>query len=608
MNKIGADYLGDGKCEFTVWAPFLKGVALKIVSSGKRLVPMERDEKGYWQVLAENVYPGTKYLYQLDGSIDRPDPASSCQPEGVHAFSQVVDHQAFKWEDNNWLGIALPEMVIYELHIGTFTPEGAFAAVIPRLDELSSLGINAVEIMPVAQFPGERNWGYDGVYPFAAQNSYGGPEGLKELVQACHKKSIAVILDVVYNHLGPEGNYLENFGPYFTEKYHTPWGKAINFDDAYSDEVRNFFLQNALSWFEHYQIDALRLDAIHGIYDLSAKHILAELAETAAEFSRDRGKKVYLIAESDLNDPKIIRKKDSGGYGIDAQWCDDFHHALHGLLSGEKSGYYEDFGRLEQMVKAMEEGFVYSGGYSSYRKRHYGSSSRDIPGSQLVAFIQNHDQVGNRRQGERLSTLVSFEALKLAAGAMFLSPYIPLLFMGEEYAEDQPFLYFVSHSDPGLIEAVREGRKKEFQSFQWADDLPDPQSPDTFRQSKLNWTKRAAGRHKVMEDFYRQLIKLRKEIPSLANLDKNNFKVYRQEEKIVLIQRRYAGSGIVAVLNFGDKKELFCPAPDQGKGIKLLDSAEVKWLGTGSSAPETIGKNTMEISPFSFVVYGVGDR
>ncbi|NIO20211.1 MAG: malto-oligosyltrehalose trehalohydrolase, partial [Candidatus Aenigmarchaeota archaeon] len=358
--RIGPHYIGNGRCEFSIWAPFLKDVAIKMVSPEERLIPMSRYKNGYWKVVVDDVFPRTLYFYRLERSLDRPDPASNFQPEGVHGPSQIVDHSAFQWEDKNWRGINLENMIIYELHVGTFTNEGTFDAIIPRLDDLCDLGINAINIMPVAQFPGERNWGYDGVHPFAVQNSYGGLEGLKRLVNACHKRGIAIILDVVYNHLGPEGNYLGDFGPYFTEKYKTPWGSAINFDDAYSDEVRNFFIENALYWFLHYHVDGLRLDAVHAIYDMSAKPFLHEVAERVEDFSNEYGRKFYLIAESNLNDVKVITRRKFGGYGINAQWCDDFHHSLHTLLTDEKTGYYIDFGNMEQFVKALREGFVIS--------------------------------------------------------------------------------------------------------------------------------------------------------------------------------------------------------------------------------------------------------
>ena len=373
--KIGAHYQATGQCEFTLWAPLAEQIDLEIIYPHRKTIPMEPCERGYWRAV-DTLPPGTRYLYKLNAAESRPDPASHFQPQGVHGPSQVVDHRQFSWEDERFKGVEPAEMIIYELHVGTFTPEGTFEAIIPRLDDLKKLGITAIELMPIAQFPGERNWGYDGVYPFAVQSSYGGPEGLKKLVNACHRKNIAVLLDVVYNHLGPEGNYLGEFGPYFTDKYRTPWGRAINFDGAYSNGVRNYFIENALYWFDRYHIDALRIDAIHGIFDMSAKHFLQELAESVEEFSVNDKRKHYLIAESDLNDAQVIRPRELGGYGIDAQWCDDFHHALHTLLTQEERGYYQDFGTVDQLVTTLKEGYVYSGQYSPYRKRNHGNSSK----------------------------------------------------------------------------------------------------------------------------------------------------------------------------------------------------------------------------------------
>jgi len=603
--KIGARYHGDGTCEFIVWAPQVDDVTVSITSPQERLIPMNKDGDGYWRVRAEGIFPGAQYFYRLNASIERPDPASHFQPHGVHGASEVVDHSGFQWRDEGWVSARLEDMIIYELHVGTFTPEGTFEAVIPRLEDLQSLGINAIEIMPVAQFPGERNWGYDGVYPFAVQNSYGGPEGLKRLVNACHQQGLAVGLDVVYNHLGPEGNYLGDFGPYFTEKYKTPWGRAINFDDAYSDEVRNVFIENALHWFQHYHIDALRLDAIHAIYDMSARPFLQELAETVEEFSNQQGRKFYLIAESNLNDVRVIRPREWGGYGIDAQWCDDFHHSLRTLLTGENAGYYLDFGQVEHLVKALREGFVYSGQYSAYRKKRHGSSSIDRPAHQFVVFSQNHDQVGNRLLGERLSKLVSFEALKLAAGVVLLSPYVPLLFMGEEYAEASPFLYFVSHSDPDLIEAVRQGRKHEFQSFQWPGEPPDPQNPETYLQSKLHWEKRTEGAHKVLLEFYQHLIRLRKKIPALAHLDKSSLEVSGVEtEKLLLLRRWHRESQTFCVVNFNKTEVTFHFDVPSGEWKKIVDTSEERWLGPGASLPTRVeSKQELTISPLSFAIY-----
>lgn len=603
--KHGINYAGNERCEFTVWAPLLSKVAVKIISPEEKLVPMEKDEEGFWKTTIADVTPVTKYFYRLNDEKDRADPASHYQPEGVHGTSQVVDHSAFFWSDGNWQGIPLSAMIMYELHVGTFTPDGTFKAIVPRLDELRDTGINTLELMPVSQFPGERNWGYDGVYPYAVQNSYGGPEGLKYLVNECHRRGISVILDVVYNHLGPEGNYLRDFGPYFTNIYRTPWGEAINFDSAYSKEVRNFFIENAIHWFNHYHVDGLRIDAVHAIFDMGAKHFLSELSERVEEFSQKTGRKYYLIAESDLNDSRIVIPRKSLGYGIDGVWCDDFHHSLHTLLTGEKRGYYIDFGKAAHMVKSMKEGFVYSGQYSQYRKKNHGNSSKDIPAQQIVVFSQNHDQTGNRMLGERLSTLVSFEALKLAAGVVLLSPYIPLLFMGEEYGEDSPFLYFVSHSDPALIEAVRKGRKKEFSNFGWKAEPPDPQSIETFLKSKLNWQKRNESNHKVLWEFYKDLIVLRKTTHALSHLDKKNLTVDGSEgEKIVFVRRWKDSCHIFLIFNFNSADVKLVPSIPNGGWSKILDSSEKIWNGPGSLLPDELNSGEeIIVRGQSFVMY-----
>ncbi|MFA5353560.1 MAG: malto-oligosyltrehalose trehalohydrolase [Thermodesulfovibrionales bacterium] len=583
--RIGAWYKGDGVCRFTVWAPLLKGVEVRIISPSERLVPMNRLKGGYWTVEVEDCYPGALYLYLLEGKLERPDPASSFQPRGVHGPSQVVDHSGFPWTDSGWRGVPLSEMIMYETHVGTFTPEGSFEAIIPRLPELRELGINALELMPVAQSPGERNWGYDGVYPFSVQDSYGGPEGLRRLVDACHSRGMAVILDVVYNHLGPEGNYLQDFGPCFTDKYRTPWGSAVNFDDSHSDGVRNFFIENSLHWSGNYHIDGLRIDAIHGITDMSSHPFLRELAERADNLSEKEGRPFLLIAESDLNDPRAIRPRELGGFGMAAQWCDDFHHSLHTLLTGERDGYYKDFGSTGDLVKSLRAGFVYSGQYSAYRQRRHGSSSVDRPAHQFILFSQNHDQVGNRMMGERLSSLVSFEALKVAAGAVLLSPGIPLLFMGEDYGEDAPFLYFVSHTDPGLTEAVREGRKREFSSFLRKGEIPDPSDEGTFVRSRLQWEKRGTGRHTVLLKFYRTVISTRKTIPALSHISREGLEVSGSEASRVVVMRRRDDrqeSEAALVFNFsrGDEEVIF---PFSGSWRKLMDSADTSWDGPGSS-------------------------
>ncbi len=603
--RIGAHYIADNRCEFTLWAPFLNDLALKIVAPKNVTIPMQKLTNGYWKVLASVVSPQTRYFYQLNNSLTRPDPASSYQPQGVHGPSQVVNQQSFHWQDDNWKGIPLREMIIYELHVGTFTPEGTFSGVLKRLEELKKLGINAIELMPVAQFPGERNWGYDGVYPFAVQNSYGGPDELKRFIDASHRSGIAVILDVVYNHLGPEGNYFAEFGPYFTDKYRTPWGRAINFDGADNLGVRNFFIKNVLYWLKEYHIDGLRLDAIHDIYDMSAKHILAELAETVQEFSRLGKKKYCLIVESDLNDVRIIKSRNKGGYGFDAQWCDDFHHSLHTLLTKERNGCYADFGKTENLAKALQESFVYSGEYSNFRKRHHGSSAKDMPTDQFIVFSQNHDQIGNRMRGERLTKLISFEALKLAAAAVVLSPYIPLLFMGEEYAEEAPFLYFVSHGDDDLIAAVRRGRHEEFSAFNWPGEISDPQSPQTFLDSKLNWDKRNDDNNRILLELYQKLIVIRKSFPAFASFDREAMGVWSlEEEKLIFYRRWYNRNEIFCTMNFNNKDVSFCVELCAGKWKKAIDSSDQQWRGDGSLLAETIqDKQQLKIRATSFAVY-----
>jgi maltooligosyltrehalose trehalohydrolase len=604
----GTDYQGNGNCVFTVWAPLLKTVALKIVTPEERLIPMQQDARGYWRVEVEGVLPGARYLYHLEAGKDRPDPASRHQPEGVHGPSEVVDPAEFAWEDDGWMGLPLKDFIIYELHVGTFTKEGTFEALMARLDYLKDLGITAVELMPVAQFPGTRNWGYDGVYPFAAQNSYGGPEGLKRFVNACHGRELAVILDVVCNHLGPEGNYLRDFGPYFTDKYKSPWGDAVNFDGPYSDEVRNYFIASALHWITEYHIDALRIDAIHGIFDFSAKHFLQELGEAVHLEAEALDRNVYVIPESELNDSRVISPAEHGGYGLDAQWNDDFHHALHTLLTGERTGYYEDFGKIGHLEKALREGFVYSGQYSPFRKRGHGSDSRDRPAHQFVVFSQNHDQVGNRMLGDRLTKLASFEALKLAAGTVILSPNIPLLFMGEEYGEEAPFLYFVSHSDTNLIEAVRQGRKEEFKAFCWEGDVPDPQDEHTFLNSTLDAELRQHRMHGVLLEFYKRLIHLRKEIAALRSLNKKNMEVKGcEEEKTLYVRRWFEDDDTFSLYNFLEHPVPVSVTLPQGSWVKVLDSSDKAWCGTGSAAESSIesqGKSVcIRLSSQSFILY-----
>jgi maltooligosyltrehalose trehalohydrolase len=605
--NLGAVYIEKRNCGFTVWAPLLKRVVVKIVSPEPRLIPMKQISRGYWTAVAENLFPGARYVYGLDDDRDRPDPASRFQPEGVHGPSEVVDPDEFPWEDDAWTGIPPYDYILYEIHIGAFTPEGTFEAAISRLDYLKDLGVTAIEIMPVAQFPGGRNWGYDGVYPFAPQNSYGGPRGLKSLVNACHGKGLAVILDVVYNHLGPDGNYLNDFAPYFTAKYKTPWGDAVNFDGPYSDEVRHYFVENALHWVTEYHMDGLRLDAIDTLYDFGAKHFLNELAEAVHDQALRLGRRVSVIAESDLNDVRVINPVKIGGYGVDAQWSDDFHHSLHSLVTGERKGYYVDFGKIEHMEKAFREGFVYSGQYSLYRKRRHGSSSAERPATQFVVCAQNHDQIGNRMLGDRLSSIVSFEQLKLAAGCVILSPFIPLLFMGEEYGETSPFQYFVSHIDGPLIEAIRNGRTREFAHFQWQGDVPDPQDEKTFLRSKINPALRAEGFHHTLFRYYKMLFQLRRTIPALSRLSKEAIEVRGyDEEQVLLAARRNEGSPVLIFYSFNNAPTIITVSVPQGTWRKLLDSSSREWGGTGGKTGDEIagGKDaSFRINGHSVLVY-----
>ena len=566
-TKLGANYLGDGRTEFLVWAP--RPDRVEVVLDG-RVVETETIERGYRRAVVEDVDPGATYRFRLDGE-ELADPASRFQPE-VHGPSEVVDPGSFEWDDAAWTPPPLAEYVLYELHVGTFTPEGTFEAIVPLLDELVDLGVTAVELMPVAQFPGSRNWGYDGVFPYAVQASYGGPEGLARLVNECHRRGLAVVLDVVYNHIGPEGNVLADYGPYFASWYRTPWGEAMNFDGPGSDEVRRFFVENALRWSSEYHVDGLRLDAIHGIVDASAHPFLQELSEAVDGHDRP----LTLIAETDQNDRRIVSPRDRGGLGLHAQWNDDFHHALHAYLTGERQGYYLDFGSLDRLTTAYRDGFVYSGQYSTFRGRRFGSSSGDIPGERLVVFDQNHDQVGNRFLGERLSSLVDLETAKLAAGLTLLAPYVPLLFMGEEYAELAPFNYFVSHTDPQLVENVRAGRAREFAAFGWREPAPDPQSEATFEASRLDHGLKDKEPHRSMLALYRELLRLRRTHPALNRLDKTRTEV-RTAGDVLEIRRWSDAAEVLSVFNAGQRDE-----PGPGPEWRLvLDSSDDRFAGPG---------------------------
>lgn len=590
---LGARYQGNGECQFVVWAPYAgeRGVRLQI--EGAPPIPMEHEGNGYYRVLSDRTPPGTRYHYLLGDEKKRSDPASRYQPDGVHGPSEVVDPY-YPWGDREWKNPRLREYVIYELHTGTFSPEGTFEGVIPQLSRLKELGVTAIELMPVAQFPGNRNWGYDGVFPYAVQNSYGGPWGLKNLANAAHAEGLAVILDVVYNHLGPEGNYLRDFGPYFTSRYKTPWGDAINFDGPESDEVRRYFLENALYWIAEFHIDALRLDATHEIVDTSAQPFLRELSLAIRKRSP-----AYVIAENDRNDIAVVRPE---GLACHAQWSDSLHHSLHVLLTGEREGYYQDFGSMEDLALAYSEAFTYSGQYSRFRRRRHGNSARGASGEQFVVCAQNHDQIGNRAAGDRLSRMVDFESLKLAAGAVLFSPYLPLLFMGEEYGDTAPFPYFTSHSDRDLIEAVTSGRRKEFAEFSWQGEVPDPQDEATFSNARLTPPEKWTGQQRVLNGFYRELLGIRKQTPALSNLSMSHCQALPLDGNALLV-RRWAGNGaIFLVLHFARRPQKVA-VPCQGRWTKALYSADSCWNGDGAVPATLEGDCAIELQPRSLVLY-----
>jgi maltooligosyltrehalose trehalohydrolase len=512
----GAIPLADGGTRFSVWAPKAQVVEVALERGGAaELHRLTRDPDGVHTGTVPGVPPGTDYGYRLDGGPARPDPVSRWRPGGVHGPTRVVDPAAFRWSDGDWRGLEAADLVIYELHVGTFSPVGSFDGVVEQLPRLRELGVTAIEIMPVSEFPGGRNWGYDGVSPYAVQSTYGGPDGLKRLVDAAHGAGLAVLLDVVYNHLGPEGNYLGEFGPYFSDRYRTAWGEGLNLDGPESDEVRRYLVDNAVYWVTEYHLDGLRLDAADRIVDLSPMHLAEEIGAAVHAAGRALGRRILVIAEIDANDPRWVRGRDVGGYGLDAHWSDDFHHAVHAALTGEHGGYYADFAEPGAVAKAIGQRYVNDGRYSPHRRRRHGRPALDVPADRFVVCIQNHDQTGNRARGERLAALVSPDALRLAAALLLLTPYVPLLFMGEEHGETNPFLYFVSHGDPALIAAVREGRREEFASFSWAGEVPDPQAEQTFEASRPDWGRAESEEGARMLALYRDLLRLRRSEPAL---------------------------------------------------------------------------------------------
>ncbi|MBI1901117.1 MAG: malto-oligosyltrehalose trehalohydrolase [Planctomycetia bacterium] len=614
--------VGTGSACWRVWAPHAKRVDLVLYDSegGARDSAMERLERGWFTCTREAIAEGRRYAYRLDGGPPRPDPASRWQPDGVHRPSAVFHPAAFDWDEGGWSGIARAELAIYELHVGAFTPQGTFDAIVPRLASLRELGVTAVEFMPVAQFPGERSWGYDGVHPFAVQESYGGPRALQRLVAACHRAGLAVILDVVYNHLGPEGNYLAEFGPYFTDRYRTPWGAALNFDDRGCDFVRQFVLENVRQWVRDFRIDGLRLDAVHAIYDFSPRHILAEIKEAAGDEAQRLGRPVHVIAESNLNDVRLLDPPERGGYGLDAQWSDDLHHCVHTLLTGERNGYYADFGEAEQLAKALNATFVYDGCYSPFRDRRHGAPAGNHPGDRFVVAVQNHDQVGNRALGDRFGSLLRVAPQRLAAGLLLLAPHLPLVFMGEEYGETRPFPFFCSYLDPQVAQRTRDGRRTEFAAFGWQGEIPDPQDPATFQSAKLSWSWSDDPARSGLRRLYVDLLAARKRWPVLSDFVHRRarlptasvgrpFRAVTEttawkgrptdgEQGGVLELQRGLSSGelLVAYFNLGHAPVAFRP-PDAPTAL-LLSS---EWPRYGGSRH---GENHAELAPCEFQIFG----
>ncbi len=558
---------------YAVWAPKAGRIELHLHG---RLHPMIPDDWPGWWISGAARNHGDRYGFVVDGAGPFPDPRSLSQPDGVHGLSAHIDHRRFQWTDTRFQPPPLGSAVIYELHVGTFSSRGTFRSTVERLEHLVDLGVTHVELMPIAEFSGDRGWGYDGVDLFAPHHAYGGSDGLKELVDACHGRGLAVLLDVVYNHLGPAGNYLNRFAPYFTDRHHTPWGDAVNLDGEGSDEVRRFFCDNAIMWLRDYHIDGLRLDAVHTLVDTSACHFLEQLAIEVERLQAMVGRHLVLIAESDLNDPRVIRPKEVGGYGIDAQWADDFHHAIHAAFTGERSGYYADYGRLRDVATAFRTPFLRAGDYSEFRGRAHGRFPRGSAGHQFVVATQNHDQIGNRATGDRLVHVTDIARAKVAAGLLLCAAYVPLIFQGEEWAASSPFLYFTAHEDPALAAAVSEGRRREFAAFGWpADAVPDPQAVETFERSRLRWQELDREPHREMLEWYRALIELRRTHGAiLRDGGFQDVDTAVDEERRTLLIRR---SDIVIAANLGHAYATFDVPPTMRLLLASDEQVSLDW-------------------------------
>jgi len=579
----------DGSTTFRLWAPAAARVELVI---DDRSEPLTREEHG-WHTLRTAAAHGDRYGFRLDRGEERPDPASWRQPDGVHGRSAVVDPSRFSWTDEHWQPAPLAGAAIYELHAGTFTPEGTFAAAVASLPRLAALGVTHVEVMPVNAFNGPRGWGYDGVGWYAVHEPYGGPAGLAAFVDACHAAGLGVLLDVVYNHLGPSGNYLAEFGPYLTERYGTPWGQALNLDGPGADWVRDFIVGNARHWLSSFHVDGLRLDAVHGLIDTSAVHVLAELAEAVAMLGRATGRGRILVAESDRQDPQTVRPAVVGGLGLDGQWADDLHHAIHTAVTTEDEGYYADYEGLPDVARAYRRGFVLDGRWSSARERTVGARvPADVAGHRLVTCIQNHDQVGNRALGERLETVAGGDATRVAVLLLCAAPSTPMLFMGEEYAETAPFLYFTSHPEPELADAVRNGRRKEFADFTAFStghqvQVPDPQDPSTFRRSCLQQAKADSPAGRARAALWADLLRLRRTVPALGNGRRDLVEVLQATaEALVVVRRDPLAAPVMVLANLG--REPLQARPPTAESAILIATGDLRYGGSGQ-APTSAG-------------------
>jgi maltooligosyltrehalose trehalohydrolase len=577
MNPLGAS-LHEGGVTFRVWAPRCRSV--DVVVEGSPPLALASGSDGMFEGTVRGLVTGARYQYRLDGERYRPDPVSRWQPEGVHGPSAVVDPRQFVWTDQAFRGHELADLVFYELHVGAFTPAGTFEAIIPRLGALVDLGITAIELMPIAEFPGSRNWGYDGVHLYAPQSTYGGPRGLRRLVDAGHRAGLSVFLDLVYNHLGPEGNYLAEYGPYFTDRYRTPWGGAVNFDGPDAGGVRRHFVENACFWVREFHVDGIRLDAIHAIYDASPVHVLTELSETARKAAAELGRPFHVVAESHDNDRRLVLPREQGGVGLDGVWSDDFHHAVHVTLTGETGGYYADYRDPRRLPKALAEGFAFQGEPSEYFGRPRGTPSADLGGEHFVVCLQNHDQVGNRAQGDRLGTIVPFEAVKLAAALLFTAPALPLLFMGEEYGETAPFQFFTSVLDRDLAETVKRGRTEEFRRFAWQGTVPDPGEPATFVRSRLNPPLAQAPRHRELLQYYQRWLALRRTHLALGSRGKERTQAERAGHVLTVRRAGPGGERVMLVANLSGERQ---PEPDLAGWRVLIDTADRRWAGNGDA-------------------------